>query len=89
MAFVFPTDDALHFALTGGLIPPEVSLAPARTGRDCTGRPWIAPVSGVPDSLATTLRCIGVESVEDPAYTRVTTLAERFTRLNVELVVAG
>ena len=29
MAFVFPTDDALHFALTGGLIPPEVSLASA------------------------------------------------------------
>ena len=34
MVFLFPNDDALHFALTGGLVPPEVSLAPARAGRD-------------------------------------------------------
>jgi cellulose synthase/poly-beta-1,6-N-acetylglucosamine synthase-like glycosyltransferase len=32
---------------------------------------------------------VAVESVDDPAYARVATVAERFSRLNIELVVAG
>ena len=32
---------------------------------------------------------VTVESVEDPAYSRVTTVSKRFTQLDIELVVAG
>ena len=59
--------------------------------------PATGPLPGLEDlltalsvqSLQPLRLIVAVESVEDPAYTRVTTLAERFTRLNVELVVAG
>src|SRR5438034_6218914 len=66
MVFLFPDDAALHFALTGGLVPPAVSLAPARVGRDESGRPWVAPAAAVPRSLATVLRRIGVQTPDQP-----------------------
>jgi hypothetical protein len=62
MVFLFPTDAALHFALTGGLVPPTVSLVPARFGLDAAGRPWIAPAVDVPRSLAVVLHRVGVET---------------------------
>jgi hypothetical protein len=61
MVFVFPDDDALHFALTGGLVPTALSLAPARAGRDA-GRPWIAPTAEPTNGIAATLRRIGVQT---------------------------
>lgn len=59
--------------------------------------PATGPLPGLEDlltalsvqSLQPLRLIVAVESVEDPAYTRVTTVADRFTRLNVELVVAG
>jgi hypothetical protein len=59
---LFPTDAALHFALTGGLVPPAVSLAPARVGRDPAGRPWIIPGVDVPRTLPAVLHRVGVET---------------------------
>ncbi|HEY2911340.1 MAG TPA: hypothetical protein VGI99_13910, partial [Gemmataceae bacterium] len=63
MVFLFPDDDALYFALTGGLLPSAVSLAPARAGRDA-GRPWIASASNLSNGVATALRRIGVQTSE-------------------------
>jgi hypothetical protein len=59
--------------------------------------PATGPLPGVEDlltalsvqSLQPRRLIVAVESVEDPAYTRVTTVAKRFTRLSIELVVAG
>lgn len=66
MVFLFPDDAALHFTLTGGLVPPAVSLAPARTGRDADGRTWIAPAEEVPRTLPAALRRIGVQTPDRP-----------------------
>lgn len=60
MPFLFPSDEALLFALTAGLVPPAVAAAPARTGRDSGGRPWVGPVIEVTAGLATAIRRIGV-----------------------------
>ena len=40
-------------------------------------------------SLQPSRLIVAVESREDPAYLRVTAVAERYSRLNIELVVAG
>src|SRR4051812_27849625 len=60
MVFQFPDDDTLLFALTGGIVPPAVSLAPAHTGVDAAGRPWVA--ADVPESVSAALRRIGVQT---------------------------
>src|SRR5437868_14811892 len=71
MVFYFPTDDALLFALTGGLVPATVSLAPARAGRERptsaypAGRPWLAPAESVPAAVPAALRRAGVETSDD------------------------
>jgi hypothetical protein len=61
MVFLFPDDDTLHFALAGGQVPPAISLAPARAGRDADGRPWVQPAGALPKALPTTLRRLGVQ----------------------------
>jgi hypothetical protein len=65
MIFLFPTVDALRLALTGGLVPPGVSLAPARAGQDAAGRLWIAPAVAGPRNLPAVLGRIGVEALAD------------------------
>jgi hypothetical protein len=65
MVFLFPTDAALHFALTGGWVPPAVSLAPARIGRDAADRPWVAPAGEIPRTLPAVLHRLGVETSAD------------------------
>ena len=59
MNLVFPTADTLLWALNGGIVPPSVSLAPARFGRT-DGRPWLVPHAAIPDGLAASLRQFGV-----------------------------
>jgi hypothetical protein len=59
--------------------------------------PVTGPLPGLEDLLRALLAqsapprrlIIAVESREDPAYARVTTLAEHYAQLNIELVVAG
>jgi cellulose synthase operon protein C len=60
MVFLFPSDAALHFALTSGQLPSGVSLMPARVGQDAAGRTWIASATNVPNELPEILRRIGV-----------------------------
>jgi hypothetical protein len=64
MVFVFPDDDTLRFALTGGLVPPAVSLAAARAGRDANGRPWVQPSGPLPKALPNALRRVGVDKTD-------------------------
>src|SRR5947199_377325 len=66
MVFHFPDDDTLRFALTGGLVPPAVGLAPARAGRDADGRPWVEPAGAVPRALSAALRRVGVRVEQQP-----------------------
>src|SRR5262245_28743805 len=65
MTFRFPNFDTLRFALTGGAVPPDVGLAPARAGVDADGRPWVTPDATPPPSLQTALRRFGVHGEED------------------------
>jgi hypothetical protein len=65
MVFVFPDDDTLRFALTSGLVPPAVSLAAARAGRDADGRPWVHPSGPLPKALPTALSRVGVSANDD------------------------
>src|SRR4051794_35845671 len=66
MVFVFPDDATLQFALTGGLVPPAISLAPARIGRDSEDRLWIQPTGPLSKTLPATLQRVGV-SLSDQA----------------------
>ena len=43
MIFHFPDFDTLRLALTSGVVPPAISLAPAIGGIDDAGRPWLQP----------------------------------------------
>src|SRR5205085_7296998 len=67
MVFLFPDDDTLRFALTGGLVPPAVGLEPARAGRDADGRPWVQPAGPVPRTLPADLRRLGVQATQNGA----------------------
>jgi hypothetical protein len=60
--FQFPSDEALLFALSAGLVPPAVAASPARVGR-IDGRPWLAPAAPLPELVAASLARIGVENV--------------------------
>jgi hypothetical protein len=60
MTFVFPNYDTLRFALTGGAVPPDVGLAPARAGVDADGRPWVTPELTPAPGLQNALRQFGV-----------------------------
>jgi hypothetical protein len=58
----FPSEDALLFALSAGLIPPAVAVSPARADRR-NGVPWLATESPLPDPVAAALARIGVANV--------------------------
>jgi hypothetical protein len=64
MVFQFPDYDTLRLALTSGVVPTEVSLAPAAAGVDETGRPWIEPTVKVTRAVAAKLAKMGVKVVE-------------------------
>src|SRR5262245_25615187 len=60
MIFQFPDSDTLRLALTSGLIPPAVSLAPAVGGVDDGGRPWVEPSAKPTRGMLAALAKLGV-----------------------------
>src|SRR5207248_8397781 len=60
MIFQFPDSDTLRLALTSGLIPPAVSLAPAVGGADDGGRPWVEPSAKPTRGMLAALAKLGV-----------------------------
>src|SRR5438067_2161311 len=68
MTFLFPDYDTLRFALTGGSVPADVGLAPARAGVDADGRPWVTPEETPSAGLQTALRRFGIRGeANEPA----------------------
>lgn len=61
----FPNIDALHMALTSGLVPATVSLAPAGFQRHSGGAIDILPATAVSQTIAASLQQFGVEVVAD------------------------
>jgi hypothetical protein len=64
--FRFPNVDALHLALTSGIVPTAVSLAPARFRREPSGIIQLSPTSAVPEAVSDSLRQFGIEVVSEP-----------------------
>src|SRR5262245_29557277 len=63
MPFRFPDLDTLRLALTGGLVPTSVGLAPARLAVDGAAC-WLTPGAALPRTLRPALARIGVQWVE-------------------------
>jgi hypothetical protein len=64
--FLFPNVDALHWALTSGVAPTSVSLAPARARREPSGAIQLSPTSAVPEGVSESLQQFGIEVVSGP-----------------------
>src|SRR5262245_20802963 len=67
MALVFPNDDTLRMALTSGLVPPTLSLSPARCSRQADGAIALTPRVALPDGIAATLGSFGIDVRDDAA----------------------
>ncbi len=61
-AFVFPSEEALHIALTSGLVPEDVQRAPAQVGVTAEGAVEIAPSVAVSLKAKKALKSAGVET---------------------------
>ncbi|MBY0528452.1 MAG: hypothetical protein K2R98_33985 [Gemmataceae bacterium] len=64
MIYHFPDLDTLRLAITSGVVPQEVSLAPAVGGVDEEGHVWLQPSVALPRKAQTALRKIGVTVVD-------------------------
>ncbi len=64
MIYHFPNFDTLRLAITSGVVPPEVSLAPAVAGEDEEGHVWLQPSVALARKAQTGLRRLGVEIVK-------------------------
>src|SRR5262245_45438883 len=64
MIFYFPNLDTLRLAITSGVVPPEVSLAPAVAGFDDAGHLWLEPAALLPRGLQAGLGRLGVKVVK-------------------------
>ena len=58
----FPDLDVLRLALTSGIIPPEISQAPATAAFDDAGAAWVEPAHALPRGTLAELRLLGVET---------------------------
>jgi hypothetical protein len=67
MAFFFPNLDTLRLAITGGIVPPAVSLARGRGGVDPSGEIWIEPAEAAPRNLGANLAKLKVRVAKAPA----------------------
>lgn len=66
MIFQFPDLETLRLAITSGLVPAEVSSAPARISFDGEGRPSIeSTLDALPRGLSTSLKNLKVKSAKD------------------------
>jgi hypothetical protein len=63
MIYHFPDLETLQLAITSGVVPTEVSLAPAKGGLDDDGQVWLEPSVALPRKAQTALRRLGVEIV--------------------------
>jgi len=64
MIYEFPDLDTLQLVITHGVVPTEVSLAPAAGGLDSAGRVRLTPSVAVPKKAQTALRKLGVQMVD-------------------------
>src|SRR5262249_16771738 len=67
MTLVFPNEDTLRLALSSGLVPPAVSLAPAHCTRTPEGTIRITPATELDPEIVATGRGFGVTVVADSA----------------------
>jgi hypothetical protein len=65
MILHFPNLDTLRLALTSGVVPADVSLAPARAAVDQEGHVWIEPGAALSRTVQSELRKLGVQSVKE------------------------
>jgi cellulose synthase operon protein C len=63
MIYHFPDLDTLQLAITSGVVPQDVSLAPAKGGLDDDGQVWLQPSVALNRKAQTALRRLGVEIV--------------------------
>src|SRR5437764_1575756 len=64
MILEFPNLDTLQLALTSGLIPPEVSAAPAAAAVGERGTAWVATTVKVSDAAQKELARLGVQAAQ-------------------------
>jgi hypothetical protein len=67
MILHFPNLDTFRLALMSGVVPADISQAPARAGVDEEGRAWIEPATALSRSAQSELRKLGVQSVKENA----------------------
>lgn len=65
MIFYFPDLDTLRLAMTSGVVPTGVSLAPAVAGTDDAGHVWIQPSVALSRTAQGNLRKLGVQTVKE------------------------
>ncbi|MBX9627541.1 MAG: hypothetical protein K2X82_27315 [Gemmataceae bacterium] len=61
MILLFPDVETVRLALTGGLVPADITLAPAAVSTDDQGRVYVEPRVAVPRPVAKTLDKLGVK----------------------------
>jgi hypothetical protein len=61
MILLFPDVETVRLALTGGLVPAEITLSPAAVSTDAQGRVYLEPRGTVPRPVAKTLDKLGVK----------------------------
>ena len=61
MILLFPDSDTLRVALTGNVVPPDVSLAPAAVTFDTQGKLYVEPTAAITKTVAKNLDKIGVK----------------------------
>lgn len=64
MIYQFPDLDTLRLAITSGVVPPDVSLAPAVGGVDEEGHVWLQPSVALAKKAQNALRKLGVQTLE-------------------------
>jgi hypothetical protein len=61
MILLFPDPDTVRLALTSGLVPADVTLAPAAVSTDAHGRLYVEPKAGLSKTTAKVLDRLGVK----------------------------
>ncbi len=61
MILLFPDADAVRLALTSGLVPADVTLAPATVSTDAHGRLYVEPATGLSRTTTKVLDRLGVK----------------------------
>ena len=62
-ALFFPNPDAVRLVVANGIVPADVSDAPANAGYDEHGRLWLEPTTALPSHTIAALTRLGVQVV--------------------------